>query len=85
MMTDVACFCGCCFSFEGGAAACPSCGDVASVTAGRALEDDGRSQPKMPVPVLKAIGQNGQPLEACLGRAQAGFLSGRLLPAHSQN
>jgi hypothetical protein len=33
-MTDVACFCGCYFSFDGGAAACPSCGEVASVTPG---------------------------------------------------
>jgi hypothetical protein len=32
-MTDVACFCGCYFSFDGGAAACPRCGEVASVTA----------------------------------------------------
>ena len=84
-MTNVACFCGYCFSFEGGAAACPSCGEVASLTAGRALEADGRSQLKMPVPVLKAIGQNGQPLEACLGLAEASLLSGRLLTAHSRN
>jgi hypothetical protein len=32
-MTDVACFCGCYFSFDGGAAACPRCSEVASVTA----------------------------------------------------
>jgi hypothetical protein len=31
MMADVACFCGCCFSFDGGAGACPRCGEVASV------------------------------------------------------
>jgi hypothetical protein len=50
MMTDVACFCGCCFSFDGGAAACPRCGEVASMT-GMALEDAERCQPKLPVPV----------------------------------
>ncbi len=31
-MTDVACFCGCLYSFDGGAGACPKCGEVASVT-----------------------------------------------------
>jgi hypothetical protein len=60
-MTDVACFCGCCFSFDDGAAACPRCGEVATVTAGLALEDAGRSQPKIPVPVVNGIGQNRQP------------------------
>ena len=33
MMTDVACFCGCFYSFEGGAGPCPKCGEVAAVTA----------------------------------------------------
>ena len=31
-MADVACFCGCLFSFDGGAGACPKCGKPASVT-----------------------------------------------------
>ncbi len=30
-MTDVACFCGCCYSFDGGAGACPRCGECAVV------------------------------------------------------
>jgi hypothetical protein len=100
MMTDVACFCGCCFSFDGGAAACPGCGEVARVTAGPRLEDAGRSQPKIPVPVANGTGQNGQAPEACPERAEAGALSGRPagavhdrgefaarrpLPAHSRN
>ena len=38
MMADVACFCGCLFSFNDGAGACPTCGKVASVTAGPAPE-----------------------------------------------
>ena len=52
MMTDVACFCGCSFSFDGGAGACPKCGEVASVTAGPALESPGHR-----------IGPDGQRLE----------------------
>ena len=73
-MTDVACFCGCCFSFDGGAAACPRCGEVASVTASLTPGDAGRSQPKIVVPVVNGIGQNGcEPA----GR--------RPLPAHSRN
>jgi len=35
-MADVACFCGCCYSFEGGAGACPRCGEYAVVAAGPA-------------------------------------------------
>ena len=70
MMTDVACFCGCCFSFDGGAAACPRCGEVASVTVGPGLEDAGRSQPKIPVPVANGTGQNGHMPEACPERAE---------------
>jgi hypothetical protein len=76
-MTDVACFCGCFFSFDGGAAACPRCGEVASVTAGPALEDAGSTQPKIPVPVVDGIGQNGQTPQACPERVEAGALSGR--------
>jgi hypothetical protein len=30
-MADVACFCGCCYSFDGAGAACPKCGEYASV------------------------------------------------------
>jgi hypothetical protein len=74
-MTDVACFCGCCFSFDGGAADCPRCGEVATVTAGLALEDAGRSQPKIPAPVVNGIRQNGQMPETCPERAEADTLS----------
>ncbi len=70
VMTDVACFCGCCFSFDAGAAACPRCGEVATVTAGTRLEDAGRSQPKIPVPVVNGTGQNGQTPQACPERAE---------------
>jgi hypothetical protein len=37
MMTDVACFCGCLYSFDGRAGACPSCGEYATVRTGPAL------------------------------------------------
>lgn len=30
-MVDVACFCGCCYSFDSGAGACPQCGEYAMV------------------------------------------------------
>jgi hypothetical protein len=30
-MTDVACFCGCLYSFDGGEGPCPTCGAVAAV------------------------------------------------------
>jgi acyl-CoA synthetase (AMP-forming)/AMP-acid ligase II len=33
-MAEVACFCGCLYSFDGGAGACPKCGEYATVTAG---------------------------------------------------
>jgi hypothetical protein len=60
MMSDVACFCGCRFSFDGGAAACPSCGEIASVTASLVRGDAGPSQSAVPVPVVSGIGHNRQ-------------------------
>jgi hypothetical protein len=75
-MTDVACFCGCCFSFDAGAAACPRCGEVATVTADPAPGDAGRSQPKIPVPALNGTGQNGQLPQASPERAEADALPG---------
>ncbi len=35
-MTDVACFCGCLYSFDGDAGACPRCGEYATVRTGPA-------------------------------------------------
>jgi hypothetical protein len=43
-MADVACFCGCCYSFEGGAGACPRCGEYA-VVAPASAEQGSRSGP----------------------------------------
>jgi hypothetical protein len=36
-MNEVACFCGCRFTFDGAAAACPTCGEVARVAPGPPL------------------------------------------------
>jgi len=60
MMADVACFCGCFYSFDGGSGACPGCGEVAAVTAG-------------PVAAGTERGQQGQPGPAANGdrRGQA--------------
>ena len=41
-MAEVACFCGCLYSFDGGAGACPKCGEYATVTAGRRTDARGR-------------------------------------------
>lgn len=60
MMTDVACFCGCCFSFDGAAGACPTCGEVASVTAGPVSGSTWRGRPEPPVPVMNGTERNGK-------------------------
>jgi hypothetical protein len=52
MMADVACFCGCCFSFDGGAGTCPRCGEVASLTGELAPPSTGRSQTEPAVLVM---------------------------------
>ena len=76
MMTDVACFCGRLFSFNGGAGACPRCGKVASVTAGPVLERPGHNRPEHPVPVMNGAGKAGQTRAACLERVEVGALPG---------
>jgi hypothetical protein len=40
-MANVACFCGCCFSFVGTVGACPECGEAATLTTAPALAPDG--------------------------------------------
>jgi hypothetical protein len=45
-MSDVACFCGCLFSFDGDAAACPGCGKYAVVRTGTALTGPEDDQPR---------------------------------------
>ena len=48
-MADVACFCGCCYSFEGGAGACPRCGEYAVVAPG----GPGRAEAAVVVPAAE--------------------------------
>jgi|SRR5580693_6338435 hypothetical protein len=59
MMADVACFCGCLYSFEGGAGACPRCGQVAAVTAGPASGSAGRGRQEQPAAAMNGAGPNG--------------------------
>jgi hypothetical protein len=40
-MADVACFCGCCFSFGGSVGACPDCGEAVTLTTAQAFAADG--------------------------------------------
>jgi hypothetical protein len=75
-MTDVACFCGCLYSFDGGAGTCPKCGEVATVTAGPALESRGGNRPRNSVPVVNGAGWTGQTPGTCPELVEAGALSG---------
>jgi hypothetical protein len=74
-MADVACFCGCFFSFDGGAGACPKCGKVAGVTAGPVLERPGH------VPVVNGARRDGQTRANCPERVEVGALPGRAIDA----
>jgi hypothetical protein len=40
-MADVACFCGCCFSFVGTVGACPECGEPVTLTIAPAFAANG--------------------------------------------
>jgi hypothetical protein len=59
-MTDVACFCGCFYSFDGGAGACPGCGEVAAVTAGPAAAGTERGQRGRSRPAANGHRRGGQ-------------------------
>jgi hypothetical protein len=39
-MTQVACFCGCCYSFEGGVGVCPRCGEYTSLATVSPAEEE---------------------------------------------
>jgi hypothetical protein len=80
-MADVACFCGCLFSFNGGAGVCPKCGKVASVTASPLLERLGRNRPKDPVPVMNGARPDGQTRATCPERVEVGALPGLAIDA----
>jgi hypothetical protein len=70
-MAEVACFCGCCFSFDGAAGACPTCGEVARLTAGPVTA--GRSRPEHPVPVTDGDRQDGHVPDVPPERIEAGL------------
>lgn len=76
-MADVACFCGCEFSFEGAARVCPRCGEVASVTGDRATEaaayDDESDDTLL---YVKDIWQTGEPARTWAEFDEADALSG---------
>ncbi len=73
-MAEVACFCGCCFSFDGAAGACPGCGEVARLTAGPVTGPAGSSRPEHPVPVTKGDRQNGHVPDVGPHRIEAGVV-----------
>src|SRR5580693_975159 len=60
MMADVACFCGCVYSFDGHAGLCPGCGEVATLTVGRASVGTERGQQEQPSPAVNRHGRGGQ-------------------------
>jgi len=60
MMADVACFCGCVYSFDGHAGACPGCGEVATLTVGRASVGTERGLQEQPSPAANGHGRGGQ-------------------------
>ena len=70
MMADVACFCGCLYSFHGGAGACPKCGEYATVMTAAAYASAGRSH------------QHSQPVS--VGSEDAGRTNGRELPGNRE-
>jgi hypothetical protein len=47
-MADVACFCGCLYSFDGGSGACPRCDQVATVTTAATAASAERSPERQP-------------------------------------
>ncbi len=63
-MADVACFCGCCFSFVGDVGACPECGDAVTLTTASAFGADGGDGAE-PVCVVH---WNGLPSAELVGR-----------------
>ena len=80
-MADVACFCGCLFSFNGGAGACPKCLKVANATAGPVLERPGHDRPMDPVPVMNGARQDGQRRATCPEWVEVGSLPGPAIDA----
>jgi hypothetical protein len=72
VMTEVACFCGCLFSFDSGAGACPKCGEIASVTGLPVLEaPDAPGRKLRPLSCTRSGKRRGEP-----GTGRSGTLPG---------
>jgi hypothetical protein len=69
-MAEVACFCGCLYSFDGGAGACPKCGEYAIITAASASTSAQPSHQVPPAPATNGNGQNGLTAGGCRERAE---------------
>ncbi len=78
MMTDVACFCGCFYSFDGGRGACPQCGEDVTLTTGSTLNDAGRRQEEQLAAGNDGAGRTGQAVRIPHQRTEAvpDFLAG---------
>lgn len=74
-MARVACFCGCSFSFDGGAGACPRCGEAVSLT-GAAPEIPVRDWPGEPVPARTGFNQVERVPDTWIELVEDGALSG---------
>jgi len=83
MMADVACFCGCFYSFDGAAGACPQCGEIASV--GSVPESIEPGRPEHRVPVANGVRRDGEAPGTFPEWVEAGAvaLSGRMVSAGS--
>lgn len=75
-MADVACFCNCFYSFEGGAGACPRCGAVAVVMTAAAPTGRERSQrAQSRVPAVGDDTAEARARERAAGRRDPAVLS----------
>jgi hypothetical protein len=87
-VADVACFCGCLYSFDGGAGACPGCGEVAAVMAGPVAAGTQRGQQGQPGPAANGHRRGGQAATwqewAEAGPGSLAGVASRIPAAHSQ-
>ena len=74
-MARVACFCGCTFSFDSGAGACPRCGEAVSLT-GAVPEISVRDWPGEPVPARSGVSQEDRLTDTWTELVETGVLSG---------
>ena len=63
MMTDVACHCGCLFSFDSAAGACPRCGEYATVKNAAGPTSNGLSRQRCQRPPAHSAIENEEPAD----------------------